>query len=103
MSVVGSTTSGSSGALWWAVAAALASGCGLPKCEALCARNADCIEQEIASFDSTWPDWTGYPDRATYEGQCFAVFEQSLEAGGKRNRLQRTCARELEEETCPGS
>jgi hypothetical protein len=82
------------------LALAPAAGCGLSECEALCNRNADCIEVELADFGSTWPEWTGYADRGAYEAACMAVFEDSREGGAGRSRLQRTCAAELDDGAC---
>lgn len=78
-------------ALW----VAAGTGCGLSKCEELCARNADCIEDELASFDASWADWTGFADRTAYEDECFGVFEDSEAGGSDRGDLQDTCRAEL--------
>jgi hypothetical protein len=75
-------------------------GCGLPQCEALCARNATCTEQEIEEFDSSWEAFTGFPDREAYESSCMSRFEESLETGSSRGELEQTCHQELEEDPC---
>jgi hypothetical protein len=75
-------------------------GCGLPQCEALCARNATCTEQEIEEFDSSWEEFTGFPDRQAYEASCMQKFEESHEQGSSRGELERTCHQELEEDPC---
>lgn len=74
--------------------------CSLPQCEALCARDAECIQSEIDAYGSSWEDFTGLPDRAQYEEQCMAVFEESHRAGSSRKELQKTCREDLESNPC---
>lgn len=77
---------------WWVVAS---SGCGLSACEELCTRNGGCLDEEVAAFDSSWEEWTGFADRSAYESECFAVFDDARESGARRHDLQKTCRAEL--------
>ena len=79
------------------------SGCGLAACEELCARNGACLDEEVTAFDTSWEEWTGFPDRTAYESECFAVFEHSREGGSRRGDLQDTCRAELEAPCEPSS
>lgn len=71
-------------------------GCGMSECRDLCAREADCVEQQLADFSSDWPEWTGFDSREDFEQVCLEVFEDSRDLGASRRDMQRTCKAELE-------
>lgn len=77
-----------------------AGGCVLPKCDALCQRQADCVEQTLSENGASWEEWTGFADRDAYVEACFGVFTDSRDAGAGRRELQRTCKAELGRDTC---
>ena len=85
------------------LAVAGTAGCGLSKCRELCVQNADCVEQEVATFETTWEEWTGFADRSAYETACFGVFEDSLGSGAERGELRDTCKAELADDCGPTS
>ncbi|MEQ1566534.1 MAG: hypothetical protein ABMA64_12905 [Myxococcota bacterium] len=88
--------------MWKVWLLSMVAGCGVPQCETLCAARADCVEAEIADYDTTWSDWTGFTDRGSYEAACFAVFDDALAAGAPRGELQKTCRDELAGDVCTG-
>jgi hypothetical protein len=75
-------------------------GCGLPRCEELCATQAGCVQDEIDAQGSTWSEWTGFADRGAFEDGCLAVFEDSLDQGAPRDTLQDTCRDALDADPC---
>ena len=76
--------------LWWL-------GCGLPRCDELCAVKADCVEEELRAYDATWPEFTGFDDREAYEEACYEVFTDGREEGADRGAQQQVCRAELEQ------
>ncbi len=74
----------------------LLTGCGLPRCEEMCAVKADCLEGEIEDYDSNWSSFTGFDSRADYEQACLAVFEDGRDEGASRKDQQKVCRAELE-------
>lgn len=76
-------------------------GCGLSRCEALCADKADCIEEELVAYETSWAEWTGFESRAGYEEACLGVFEDGREEGASRHEQQKACRAERRR-TCDG-
>lgn len=75
-------------------------GCGLPQCEALCAREAGCAEAELEAYGATWEEFTGFEDRAAYEASCMAIFEDSHAQGSSRGELHQVCQEEMRKDPC---
>lgn len=87
----------------WTLFALALAGCGLPECEALCAERAACIQADIDAADSSWTDWTGFPDGAAYERACLDPFEDSLDRGASRDDVLDLCDAEQDAGACAGT